>query len=135
MSQLAAMCPLIVLADDSAELRELLAGALERVGYRVVQASTGAGLVEVVRRLAAEGEQVRLVITDVQMPGRDGGAAAAAIRAAGLAAPLIFMTAYGDAWTRARAEQLGAVLLAKPLGLGALRHAVRGAIVESAGPL
>lgn len=135
MSQLAAMCPLIVLADDSAELRELLAGALERVGYRVVQASTGAGLVEVVRRLAAEGEQVRLVITDVQLPGRDGGAAAAAIRAAGLAAPLIFMTAYGDAWTRARAEQLGAVLLAKPLGLGALRHAVRGAIVESAGPL
>lgn len=126
------MCPLIVLAEDNAELRELLAVALERVGYRVVQVGTGDALVEAVRRLVAEGQEVRLVITDVRMPGRGGVAAAAAMRAAGLAAPLIFMTAYGDAWTSARAEAMGAVLLAKPLELGALRHAVRRAIVEPA---
>lgn len=125
------MYPLIVLAEDSADLRELLAGALERVGYRVIQVGTGAALVAEVRRLSAEGEAVRLVITDVQMPELGGIDAAAAVRAAGFAAPLIFMTAYGDAWTRARAAALGAVLLAKPLGLRALRLAVRRAIVES----
>jgi len=129
------MQPLIVLADDSAELRTLLAGALERVGYRVVQVGTGAALIDEVHRLAAEGEHVRLIITDVRMPGMSGVDAATAIRAAGLAAPLIFMTAFGDAWTRARAEQLGAILLDKPLGLGVLRSAVQRAIVESPGQL
>jgi CheY-like chemotaxis protein len=129
------MRPLIVLADDSAELRALLAGALERVGYRVVQVGTGAALIDEVHRLVAEGEHVRLIITDVRMPGLSGVDAATAIRAAGLEAPLIFMTAFGDAWTRARAEQLGAVLLDKPLGLSVLRSAVQRAIVEAPGQL
>lgn len=121
---------LIVLAEDSAELRALLAYALENVGYRVVQVGTGTALVDTVVRLTTAGEAVRLIITDVRMPALGGVDAAGALREAGLQIPLIFMTAYGDAWTRSRAEQLGAILLDKPLTLATLREAVRRTIIE-----
>lgn len=119
---------LIVLAEDNAELRALLAGALERVGYRVAQAETGSRLVSLVEGLRAAGEAVDLVITDVRMPALGGIDAAHALRCGGHRVPLIFMTAYGDAWTRSRAAELGALLLDKPLSLGMLRHAVKQAL-------
>ncbi|HWU88419.1 MAG TPA: response regulator [Kofleriaceae bacterium] len=122
------MSPLIVLAEDNSDLRHLLAGALERVGYRVVQAETGARLVALVQELLAAGEPPRVIITDVQMPMGGGIDAARALRDSGHAIPLIFMTAFGDTWTRSRAAELGAVLLDKPLSLGVLRGAVERAI-------
>lgn len=119
---------LIVLAEDNAELRGLLAGALERVGYRVTQAETGARLVALVEDLHARGIPVALVITDVRMPSLGGIDAAHALRSGGHHVPLIFMTAFGDAWTRSRAAELGALLLDKPLSLVVLRHAVKQAL-------
>lgn len=116
--------PLIALAEDNPDLRGLLTSALESTGYRVVPVGTGAQLLATVRRLLAEGAPLRLIITDVRMPTLGGLDAARALRAAGNATPLIFMTAYGDAWTRAQAAELGAQLLDKPLSLVALRHAV-----------
>jgi DNA-binding response OmpR family regulator len=116
--------PLIVLAEDNQDLRGLLAAALENAGYRVVPAETGAHLVATVRHLLAAGEPLRLIITDVRMPSLGGIDAARLLRVAGNATPLIFMTAYGDAWTRAQAAELGAQLLEKPLSLTALRCAV-----------
>ena len=123
---------MIALAEDSPDLRELLASALESVGYRVVPVETGAHLVATVRRLLAEGQPLRLIITDVRMPSLGGLEAARALRAAGNATPLIFMTAYGDAWTRARAAELGAELLDKPLSLVALRRAVTTTLASAA---
>ena len=38
------------------------------------------------------------------------------------------MTAYGDAWTRSKAAEFGALLLDKPLSIGVLRQAVKLAI-------
>lgn len=122
--------PLIVLAEDNDELRTLLAAALERVGYRIVQVDTGVHLLEVVAQLQGGGETIRLIISDVRMPALGGLEAAQSIRRTGASTPLILMTAYGDAWTRARAAQLGAVLLDKPLALGALRLAVKAAVGE-----
>jgi DNA-binding response OmpR family regulator len=121
--------PLIALADDSAELRGLLAAALEIVGYRVVQAATGEDLLGTVRRLVADGVAVDLIITDVRMPTLGGLDAARRLREAGDATPLIFLTAFGDAWTRSQATELGAILLDKPLSITVLRHAVRLALV------
>ena len=122
--------PLIALAEDNPELRALLASALEKVGYRVVQAATGERLVAEVRRLVDEGEPLRLIITDVRMPTLGGLEAARLLREAGHTTPMIFMTAYGDAWTRTQAATLGAVLLDKPLSLNVLREAVMQAIVR-----
>ena len=116
--------PLIAIAEDNPQLRALLASALEKVGYRVVQAATGEGLVAEVRRLVDEGEPLRLIITDVRMPTLGGVEAARLLREAGHTTPMIFMTAYGDAWTRTQAASLGAVLLDKPQSLNVLRQAV-----------
>jgi len=120
--------PLIALAEDNAELRRLLASALEMVGYRVVQEATGERLVATVRRLLDTGERLRLIITDVRMPTLDGLDAARLLRARGLDTPLIFLTAFGDAWTRTEAAALGALLLDKPVSIGVLRIAVANAI-------
>ena len=115
---------LIALAEDNPQLRALLATALETVGYRVVQVATGEHLVAAVRRLIEEGEPLRVIITDVRMPTLGGLEAARLLREAGHETPLIFMTAFGDAWTRSQAAELGAMLLDKPLSLNVLRQAV-----------
>lgn len=61
----------IVIADDSALLREGVAGLLERRGHRVVgQASDADQLVGLVRELAAAGQLPEVLITDVRMPPR-----------------------------------------------------------------
>lgn len=122
--------PLIALAEDNPQLRALLASALEKVGYRVAQAATGERLVAEVRRLFEHGEPLRLIITDVRMPTLGGLEAARLLREAGHTTPMIFMTAYGDAWTRTQAATLGAVLLDKPLSLNVLREAVMQAIAR-----
>ncbi len=115
---------LIVLAEDNPELRTLLATALEFVGFRVVQAETGARLVEVVEKLVEGGQHVQLIITDVRMPTLGGLDAMRTLRAAGHVMRVIFMTAYGDAWTRRHAAELGGTLLDKPLSLKVLRQVV-----------
>ncbi|RRD45608.1 response regulator transcription factor [Tessaracoccus sp. OH4464_COT-324] len=74
----------IVVADDSALLREGLVGLLERQGYQVVAAELRAdALVQTVRELAARGELPDAVITDVRMPpnmANDGLEAAILLR-------------------------------------------------------
>jgi protein-histidine pros-kinase len=124
--------PLIALAEDSVALRGLFASALESVGYRVIPVETGAHLVTTVRRLRADGAPLRLIITDVRMPLLDGLETARALRAAGSVVPVIFMTAYSDAWTRARAAALGAQILDKPISLVALRRAVTTTLAHAA---
>jgi len=116
---------LIVIAEDSAELRVLLATALENVGYRVIQVATGDRLVSIVRELIEDGERLRLIVTDVRMPKLGGLEAARALREAGNTTPVIFMTAWGDAITRSLAHELGAILLDKPLSVRTLRHEVQ----------
>ena len=83
-----------------------------------------------VRRLLDAGESLRLIITDVRMPTLGGLDAARLLREAGDSTPIIFMTAFGDAWTRSQAQELGAILLDKPLSLGVLRQAVTMAIAS-----
>ncbi|WP_040284708.1 response regulator transcription factor [Tessaracoccus massiliensis] len=59
----------VVVADDSAILREGLVGLLERQGYGVVaQESRADALRQTVGRLAEAGELPDVVITDVRMP-------------------------------------------------------------------
>jgi CheY-like chemotaxis protein len=114
---------LIVLAEDNAELRQLLGSGLARVGFTVVQAINGADLVETVRRLR-DIDEVALIVTDVRMPIMDGVAAVQALRATGVTTPVIFMTAFGDLETRRAMERLNSHWIDKPVGVVSLRLAV-----------
>lgn len=59
----------LVIADDSALLREGLAGLLERRGHQVVaQVASATELEAVVGRVLAEGGRLDMVLTDVRMP-------------------------------------------------------------------
>ncbi len=118
---------LIVLAEDNADLRKLLADGLERVGFAVVRAENGADLIEKVQQVADDAKRARelvLIVTDVRMPNMDGISAVLSLRERGIATPVIFMTAYGDSRTRGAAEKLNSRWIDKPVGLISLRTAV-----------
>lgn len=57
----------ILIADDEAEIRDVLRLYLEKDGYEVVEAADGVEAMEKIRK-----EQPDLVILDIMMPGLDG---------------------------------------------------------------
>jgi len=67
MSHSAKNQPVILVADDEAANREILAELLEIEGYRTVPAADGSQALEVLRS-----QQVDLALLDVMMPGRTG---------------------------------------------------------------
>lgn len=124
----------IVLAEDDPSLRELLASALELDGHRVIAVGTGGELVDQVRRIVLAGEsggKVDLLVSDVRMPGIDGLLAVKLLRENALRVPVVFITAFGDRWTRAEAAEQGAVLLSKPIELWRLREIVREKVLPA----
>ncbi len=85
----------IIVADDSALLREGIAGLLERQGHTVLARASDAN--ELVAEVAAHAAQVDVVITDVRMPPTltdDGLRAALRIRAAYPAIALLLVSQY-----------------------------------------
>ncbi len=116
----------IVLAEDNAELRQLLSSALENDGHRVVQVANGAGLIDEVRRTSsASADRIDMVISDVRMPQMNGLTALKLLRDADREIPILLLTAFGDLWTRSEAAEYGALLLPKPVQLSLLRSVVR----------
>ena len=101
------MAPSLVLADDSALLREGLAGLLERQGYDVIaRESSAPGLVDCINRLDGQGRLPDAIITDVRMPPsmrNDGLEAALAIRRRHPAVAIMVLSQYVSA---AYAQQL-----------------------------
>jgi hypothetical protein len=59
----------ILVAEDEAVVREMVIAALERLGYRVMAASTGEEAVRLIDRL---GDEIDLLLSDVVMPGMSG---------------------------------------------------------------
>lgn len=80
----------IIVVDDEPDLRELLADYLGMQGYAV---GTAADAAELDARLAEARADV--IVLDVNMPGENGMQALARLRAQGLAAGVILLTAAG----------------------------------------
>ncbi len=95
----------ILLIDDDATLRELLAAQLHAAGYGTREAANGSlGL-----KLAAEGAP-DLIVLDVMMPGMSGWEVCERIRAPGGAksrVPIILLTAKGEEFDKLRGFRLG----------------------------
>ncbi len=92
----------LLVVDDDAGIRLLLAERLGTYGYRVTTAS---GVPEMERVLARGG--VDLVILDVMMPGEDGLTACRRLVQAG-GPPVIILSALGDEQDRIVGLELGA---------------------------
>ncbi|WP_434112666.1 sigma-54-dependent transcriptional regulator [Methylocaldum sp. GT1TLB] len=100
----------ILIVEDDPSLSEALTDTLEIAGYRTMAAGDGA---EALAKLAES--QVRLVISDVQMPKLHGLSLLERIRADYPDVPVLLMTAYGTIENAVQAMQAGACdYLVKP---------------------
>lgn len=118
----------LLLVDDDPDLLRLLVIRLESAGYNVVTARNG---VEALARCAAA--RPRLVISDMRMPGMDGGALFDALRERDPTLPVIILTAHGSIPDAVAATQRGVfAYLTKPYEARDLLATVERALQLSA---
>ncbi len=116
-----------LVADDDRVVRLILRRMLEGMGFEVVDAPDGKVA------LATAGQRhLDLVITDQYMPRMNGLEFFHAARAAGMKAPVIFLTALGSPDDAREAISSGAAdFIEKPLRVGQLQDAVHAAMDAS----
>ena len=124
----------VLVADDDADLRELIAFTLAQAGYLVIKAHDGVAAV----RLFTE-ESPDLVVLDINMPGQSGFQVCEAIRARSRV-PVMMLTVRGEEEDLVRALGLGADdYLTKPFSprtlLARIRALLRRAGMESTAPV
>ncbi len=118
---------LVLVVEDDERVREVTLRRIESLGYAVIGARTG---VEAIARLKS-GEPVRVVLTDVMMPGGVSGYDLAVWIAANLPSVKVIVSSAYDEEELARAGQNGAaslLMLRKPYTRVQLAEALHGAI-------
>jgi two-component system response regulator AtoC len=127
----------ILLVEDDYEQRRMVAAVLRYDGYDVTELANGQELLDYMLRRQADGisyEEPDVILTDVCMPRQDGLSALDQLRTAGIATPVVLMTAYPEQCAPARADRVGALtVLEKPFDLDDLRMIVLNLAPRSAG--
>jgi CheY-like chemotaxis protein len=114
---------LILVAEDEAVVREMVIAALERLGYRVMAASTGEEAVRLIDRL---GDEIDLLLTDVVMPGMSGRELSKQLCAAHPQTKVLYLSGYTeDAIVHQGVLEPGTAFLQKPFTLQMLSRKVR----------
>jgi len=108
----------VLLVDDDADLRSAVAAFLDRTGFEVLTAATGAEGIDLFDR-----ERPDVVLLDLQLPDRSGMDVLEDLRARGGA--VVLLTGHGDVQTAVQAMQRGALnFLTKPVDLPHLVAAI-----------
>ncbi|MEG2527920.1 MAG: response regulator transcription factor [Mucinivorans sp.] len=81
----------ILIVDDEIDLLEILAFNLQKAGYEILTASSGAEALTVIE--AHPQSNIALMLLDVMMSGMDGFELARKIRKKGILTPIVFLTA------------------------------------------
>jgi DNA-binding NtrC family response regulator len=114
----------VLVADDDAEMRRMLAVLLKRHGFDVESAADGNQVEQKLENMD-EKEVPDLIITDVRMPGPSGLHILDRVRRRFPETQVIIITAFGDPRLHARAEQLGAAaVFDKPFDFNELLETV-----------
>lgn len=120
----------MLVVEDEAGIRSLVAKALERHGYRVLQAGNAAEALAVCESPETPLEGLDLLVTDLSMPGRNGRELAEAVRAKWPLTPVLFVSGYTE--DSEMAAQIGlhklperTRFLAKPFQVAQLIHEVK----------
>jgi two-component system, cell cycle sensor histidine kinase and response regulator CckA len=114
----------VLVVEDDPLVREVTARALRSGGYRVLLADGGADALQVVAR---QGGSLRLVITDVVMPGLDGKTLADELVRRLPGVRVLFVSGYTrDVISHHGVLDSGIEFLAKPFTSAALLARVRG---------
>jgi two-component system response regulator AtoC len=111
----------LLIVDDDALQRELLAGFLKNQGYHVLVAADGQQALALVSR-----EPVQLVLLDHRMPGLTGDEVLARMKTLNPLLRAIMITAYGAVDTAVKVMKLGAEdFLQKPVDLQQLLEKIQ----------
>ncbi|GIL41720.1 ATP-binding protein [Roseiterribacter gracilis] len=117
----------VLLVDDNATNRDLVARMLRSLTYLVVEAEDGREALKVLSDHTA----VDVALLDLRMPGISGIEVARRARAAGLQTKLIALTADAVPETREAAIAVGfETLLTKPTDPAALRNAIEAVVTQ-----
>jgi two-component system cell cycle sensor histidine kinase/response regulator CckA len=117
----------ILVAEDEAVVREMVVASLERLGYRVVAASTGEEAVRLIDRL---GDEIDLLLSDVVMPGMSGPDLYDRARRTRPDLRAVFMSGY-TALSMGRPIPDGITLLEKPFSAARLDQVVRETLART----
>jgi len=111
----------ILVAEDQADIRDLIVMNLQGAGYAVQSVADGAAA------LASQAEQASdLLLLDLMMPGLDGLEVLKALRARGRATPILLLTAKSTELDRVLGLELGADdYLTKPFSMAELLARVK----------
>ncbi|SOD99898.1 response regulator [Caenispirillum bisanense] len=118
----------VLVVDDCRTAREVTSDLLRRFGLTVTAVSDGAAC------LAQAGSDVDLVVLDWRMPDMDGVATLRALRARGVAVPVLMLTAFGrDELVDALGPLAVQGVLEKPVTPSSLLDAVVAVVAPDAG--
>jgi FixJ family two-component response regulator len=121
--------PLIAVVDDDEAIRDAIQSLLRAVGLRAAVFASAEDFLHSGQRQA-----MACLIVDVRMPRMSGLELQRQLATTQGPIPIIFITAHGDAETRARALREGAVaFLDKPFSDEVLLWAVQAALPSSGG--
>lgn len=111
----------ILVVDDEDDLRRLLCRALRQDGYRVFEAGNGEDALDVAAR---HGKDLRLLVTDLRMPGMNGRELAERLTQEWPGLPVLYISGFSEV-----APEPGVPFLRKPFRLDALKREIRKLVV------
>jgi two-component system, cell cycle sensor histidine kinase and response regulator CckA len=121
----------VLLAEDEESVRLTTSLLLGRLGYRVLEASSGE---EALRVAEASREKIELLITDVVMPGINGCQLADSLRSRDPGLKVLFQSGYtADAVLHHGIMEAESTFLRKPFTLEALDKKVRELLDQGSG--
>lgn len=127
----------ILVVEDDAEMRRLLAQVLERAGYRVVAAQNGGEAIHWLGLCPFDGSLANvpaLIVSDVRLPDFSGLELLEVMVSVLADVPVVLITGFPSRETYAEAFELGARrVLEKPFDLDELRNVVWSVLRERAG--
>jgi len=117
-------CFSVLVVEDNDDLRELIAENLRELGHRSIAVRDSA------EALAAVGEEIDVLLTDVALPDGSGIALAGTIAARFPRIPIIISSGYGDTLRSSRIESAikpDVLTLPKPFDIEQLRAVLQRA--------
>jgi len=94
--------PIILVADDDANIRELVCLFLRKDGFTTIEAKDGKEALTIYHAT-----HIDLVVLDIMMPTMDGWTLCKELRRVNTELPLLMLTARGETWEKVKGFELG----------------------------
>ena len=112
----------VLLVEDQENVRRYVALVLDGLGYRVLEADSGA---QAMSLAASHSADIDLLLTDVVMPGMTGPSLAQHLKRQFPKVRVLYMSGYNDVADRHGVVESGGAYLQKPFGADVLARKVR----------